>query len=50
MRRPHFATLVRFAIDGVDPAVVAAELGISIHSVWQAKSRVLRRARQLLDF
>ncbi len=40
----------RSTIDGVDPAVVAAELEISVHSVWQAKSRILRRARQLLDF
>ena len=39
----------RSTTDGVDPAIVAAELEISIHSVWQAKSRVLRRARQLLD-
>ncbi len=38
----------RTTIDDVAPAVVAEELGISVHSVWQAKSRVLRRARQLL--
>lgn len=39
----------RSTVDGIDPAVVARELGISVSSVWQAKSRVLRRARQLLD-
>lgn len=39
----------RSTIDDIDPAVVAEELGITIESVWQAKSRVLRRARQLLE-
>lgn len=39
----------RSTVDGIDPAIVAMELGISVSSVWQAKSRVLRRARQLLD-
>jgi RNA polymerase sigma-70 factor (ECF subfamily) len=36
----------RFAIDNLPAAEVAAELGISINSVLQAKSRVLRRLRQ----
>ena len=36
----------RFAIDG-DPAVeVAAELGLNVNSVLQAKSRILRRLRE----
>ncbi|MEZ6090113.1 MAG: sigma-70 family RNA polymerase sigma factor [Pirellulaceae bacterium] len=39
----------RTTIDDIAPAAVAQELGISVHSVWQAKSRVLRRARQLLE-
>jgi len=39
----------RSTIDGIHPAVVAEELQISIPSVWQARSRVLRRARQLLE-
>ncbi len=39
----------RSTIDGVHPAVVAEELQISVPSVWQARSRVLRRARQLLN-
>lgn len=38
----------RTTIDDIPPDVVAAELGISVQSVWQAKSRILRRARQLL--
>jgi len=39
----------RSTIDGISPALVAEELGTSVPSVWQARSRVLRRARQLLD-
>ena len=39
----------RSTIDEVAPAAVADELGISIESVWQAKSRVLRRLRELLE-
>ncbi len=38
----------RSTIDEVDSSVVASELEISVESVWQAKSRVLRRFRQLL--
>jgi hypothetical protein len=31
---------------GVDPELVAAELGLSLDSVYAAKSRVLKRLRQ----
>jgi len=34
------------AIEGVDPELVAAELGLSLDSVYAAKYRVLRRLRQ----
>jgi RNA polymerase sigma-70 factor (ECF subfamily) len=34
------------AIEGVNPELVAAELGLSLDSVYAAKSRVLRRLRQ----
>jgi RNA polymerase sigma-70 factor (ECF subfamily) len=36
----------RFAIDGRAAAEVAAELGLNVNSVLQAKSRVLRRLRE----
>lgn len=39
----------RSTIDDISPIAVADELGISVESVWQAKSRVLRRVRQLLE-
>ncbi|MDV6032108.1 MAG: sigma-70 family RNA polymerase sigma factor [Phycisphaera sp. RhM] len=39
----------RTTIDGISPAAVAQELSMSIESVWQSKSRVLRRVRQLLE-
>ena len=39
----------RSTIDNIEPADVALELGITVESVWQAKSRILRRARQLLQ-
>jgi len=38
----------RVAIDARSPAEVAAELGMSVPGVYQAKSRVLRRVRQEL--
>lgn len=38
----------RTALDGVKPALVAAELGVSVNAVFIAKSRVLRRLRQEL--
>jgi len=36
----------RFAIDGHPAAEVAAELGLNVNSVLQAKSRILRRLRE----
>jgi RNA polymerase sigma-70 factor (ECF subfamily) len=36
----------RFALDGCAPAVVANELGLNVHSVIQAKSRILKRLRE----
>ena len=36
----------RFALDGCPPAVVASELGLNVHSVLQAKSRILKRLRE----
>lgn len=39
----------RTTIDEIAPAAVADELGVSIESVWQARSRVLRRLRELLE-
>lgn len=39
----------RTTMDGVAPAAVAAELDMSVDSVYQAKSRVLRRVREMLE-
>lgn len=39
----------RTTVDGHSAAAVAAELGISVDSVYQAKSRVLRRLRDELQ-
>jgi RNA polymerase sigma-70 factor (ECF subfamily) len=39
----------RQALDGAKPAVVAAELGISVNAVALAKYRVMRRLRQYLE-
>jgi RNA polymerase sigma-70 factor (ECF subfamily) len=36
----------RVAIEGADPKTVAAELNLSLDSVYAAKSRILRRLRQ----
>jgi RNA polymerase sigma factor (sigma-70 family) len=36
----------RVALDGADPDLVAAELDVSLASVYAAKSRVLKRLRQ----
>lgn len=36
-------------VDGITPSQVAEELGIPLNSVYQAKSRVLRRLRDLLE-
>jgi len=38
-----------YAVLGRAPAEVAAELGIKIHSVYLAKSRVVHRLREILD-
>jgi RNA polymerase sigma-70 factor (ECF subfamily) len=51
---PEFATTTwqafrRLVIDGQDPEDVAKELGLSIHSVYAAKSRVLRRMRREIE-
>ena len=37
------------AVDGRSPAEVAGELGMTVHAVYKAKSRVLRRVRQELS-
>jgi RNA polymerase sigma-70 factor (ECF subfamily) len=42
------AAFRRTALDGVAPAVAATELGLSVNSVYLARSRVLRRLRELL--
>ena len=44
-----FQAFWRSTIDDVAPDAVAQELGVSVDSVYQAKSRVLRRLRQLLE-
>jgi RNA polymerase sigma-70 factor (ECF subfamily) len=36
----------RTTLDGIKPAIVAAELGMSVNAVFIAKSRVLRRLRK----
>jgi len=38
----------RVAVDGHPPAAVAKELSTTVHAVYKAKSRVLRRVRQEL--
>jgi len=54
MIEPEFAVstwqaFCRQVIDGSDPGEVAKELGISIDSVYAAKSRVLRRMRREIE-
>jgi RNA polymerase sigma-70 factor (ECF subfamily) len=39
----------RAAVEGHPPAIIAADMGMSIQAVYKAKSRVLRRLRQELD-
>lgn len=39
----------RVAVDGRSPAEVADELGMTLHAVYKAKSRILRRLRQELS-
>jgi RNA polymerase sigma-70 factor, ECF subfamily len=36
----------RFAVDGLPAAMVAEEMGMSVNSVIQAKSRILKRLRE----
>jgi RNA polymerase sigma-70 factor (ECF subfamily) len=38
----------RVVVDAKSPAEVAGELGMTLHAVYQAKSRVLRRVRRQL--
>jgi RNA polymerase sigma-70 factor (ECF subfamily) len=40
---------VAYAIEGRSPAEVGASLGVSVDSVYQAKSRILRRLTALID-
>ncbi|MDP1560853.1 MAG: sigma-70 family RNA polymerase sigma factor [Pirellulaceae bacterium] len=44
-----FDAFWRSTVDGINPLLVAEQLGISVDSVYQAKSRVLRRLRDLLQ-
>lgn len=44
-----FQAFWRATVDGIEPSLVADELGIPLNSVYQAKSRVLRRLRDLLE-
>ena len=39
----------RYAVEGADPAAVAAALGLSVGSVYAAKSRVMARLREELE-
>jgi RNA polymerase sigma-70 factor (ECF subfamily) len=39
----------RVVVDAQRPAEVAEELGMTLHAVYMAKSRVMRRVRQQLD-
>jgi RNA polymerase sigma-70 factor (ECF subfamily) len=39
----------RASLDGIKPALVAAELGISVNAVFIAKSRALRRLRREME-
>jgi RNA polymerase sigma-70 factor, ECF subfamily len=48
IKEPTWNAFWRSTIDEIDPVTVAAECNMSVASVWQAKSRVLRRLRQLL--
>ena len=40
--------LARVVVDGCTPSDVADELGVSVNSVYLAKSRVMRRLREEL--
>ena len=45
---PTWQAFSRTAIDNIDPAVVAAELGMSVGAVYVARSRVTGRLRNLI--
>ena len=45
---PHWQAFWRTAVDGVPAAEVAEELNYSTAAVYQAKSRVLARLREML--
>jgi RNA polymerase sigma-70 factor (ECF subfamily) len=45
-QEPTWRAFVRVVVDGVSPAEVAAELGLSPNAVYLAKARVLRRLRE----
>ena len=48
-----FQAFWRVAVDGITPADAAAEVGLSVFAVYQAKYRILRRLkvelRELVD-
>jgi RNA polymerase sigma factor (sigma-70 family) len=43
------AAFKKYAIEGLDVKSVAAEVGISVDAVYQAKSRIVRRLGQLIE-
>ena len=49
VKRTTWQAFWRSTIDDISPAAVAEEMGISVESVWQARSRILKRLRALLD-
>jgi RNA polymerase sigma-70 factor (ECF subfamily) len=44
---PTWQAFRRVVLDDAKPAVVAEELGLSVNSVLLAKSRVLKRLREM---
>ena len=48
-RRPHLAGLRATALQDVDASRVAQELGMGVASVYQAKTRMLKRIREEVD-
>lgn len=49
VKQHTFDAFWRSTVDGVAPDIIAKDLSITVDSVYQAKARVLRRLRQLLD-
>jgi DNA-directed RNA polymerase specialized sigma24 family protein len=47
--RADRAAFAAYALQGRDAKAVAAELGLSVDQVYQAKTRVLRRVSQLIE-